>query len=222
MLGINGECIHGGVGAWSLPVNGKPGDWMPQLTGKLVPCSYGYHVLTFEQLVIWLGPTIWRIEISGRPLLDGDTHIVARARLLSRIAQWTEKTARLFAADCAEHVLPIFEKQYPHDNRPANAIKAARRYANLTIGNEERAAARNAARYAAWGSHGDIIWAAKVGGVWDAAIAAAEAAGEAAAAAAGDAASGIAAAAVWAARIAAGQSEQKWQVTKLQEYLINE
>lgn len=32
----------------------------------------------------------------------------------------------LWAADCAEHVLPYFEKEYPRDNRPRKAIEAAR------------------------------------------------------------------------------------------------
>ena len=32
----------------------------------------------------------------------------------------------LWAADCAEHVLPYFEKEYPEDDRPRKAIEAAR------------------------------------------------------------------------------------------------
>jgi hypothetical protein len=36
---------------------------------------------------------------------------------------------RLFAADCAERVLPFFEEVHLNDSRPRNAIKAAREYA---------------------------------------------------------------------------------------------
>lgn len=32
----------------------------------------------------------------------------------------------LWAADCAEHVLPYFEQAYPNDDRPRNAIEAVR------------------------------------------------------------------------------------------------
>ena len=32
----------------------------------------------------------------------------------------------LWAADCAEHILPYFEQAYPNDDRPRNAIEAAR------------------------------------------------------------------------------------------------
>jgi len=35
---------------------------------------------------------------------------------------------RLFACDCVEHALAVFEKQFPDDDRPRNAITAARRF----------------------------------------------------------------------------------------------
>jgi hypothetical protein len=37
-----------------------------------------------------------------------------------------KNNVRLAAADIAELVLPLFESRYPNDNRPRNAIKAAR------------------------------------------------------------------------------------------------
>ena len=39
------------------------------------------------------------------------------------------KALVLWAADCAEHVLPYFEKEYPKDNRPRKAIEEARSWA---------------------------------------------------------------------------------------------
>jgi hypothetical protein len=74
-----------------------------------------------------------------------------------------DKEIRLFAADCAESVLHIFEKQYPNDGRPRKAIQAARDYANGVIGKYELDAA--------WAAAGDAAWAA-----WAAAGAAARAA----------------------------------------------
>jgi len=69
---------------------------------------------------------------------------------------------RLFAADCAELVLPIYEKNYPDDNRPKLAIQASRDYANGSISAEEMAAAMDAAwdAWAAWAA-----WAAA--DAWD-------------------------------------------------------
>jgi len=59
----------------------------------------------------------------------------------------------LFKCDCAERVLPIFEKEYPDDNRPRILIETLRRFANKEATQEELARAARAAREsraAAW------------------------------------------------------------------------
>ena len=68
-----------------------------------------------------------------------------------------DRVMRLMAADFAEMVLPIFEKEYPGDDRPRKAIQAARDYANGKITEQDRAAARDAARDAAWDEQAKII-----------------------------------------------------------------
>ena len=60
-----------------------------------------------------------------------------------------ERRLRLFAADCAAHVLGFYEQRYPTDGRPRKAIKAARDYANGKISFMTMAAAYAAARTAA-------------------------------------------------------------------------
>ena len=103
-----------------------------------------------------------------------------------------DKEIRLFAADCAEMVLPIYEKDYPSDSRQRLAIQAARDYANGLITFEELAAASAAAWAAASAAAWDAAWAA----AWAAASAAASAAArDAAWAAARDAARDAASAA---------------------------
>jgi hypothetical protein len=117
-----------------------------------------------------------------------------------------EKIARLMACDFAAAVLPLYEKKYPKDKRPAEAIRVARRYANGKATNEERAAAGAAARDAAWDAAGaaarDAAGAAARAAACAAACAAARDAAWAAAWAAAGAAAGAAARA--AARDAAG------------------
>ena len=103
-----------------------------------------------------------------------------------------DKVMRLMAADFAEAVLPIFEKEYPDDNRPRLAIQAARDFANGKIADQERDAAWTAA-WAAAGAADRAAWAA-----WAAARDAAWAAG---------AAAGAAARAAWAAGDAAGDAQ---------------
>jgi len=117
-----------------------------------------------------------------------------------RAVDGKDKEIRLFAADCAEMVLPIYEKAYSDDKRPRLAIQAARDYANGLITMEElRAAASDAASDAAWAAASDAAsdaaWAARA-----AASAAARDAARDAAWAARDAARDAA----WAARAAAG------------------
>jgi hypothetical protein len=116
---------------------------------------------------------------------------------LSNVVDGGDKILRLWAADCAEHVLHFFTEKYPNDKRPAEAIQAARDFANGKI----TKAARDAARAAAWAA----ARAAAADAAWDAASAAADAAASAAWAAASAARSAASAArsAAWVAASAA-------------------
>jgi len=80
----------------------------------------------------------------GGTLTDADHHLLA-----------------LWAAGCAEHVLPLFEAANPTDPRPRHAIEAARAWARGEIGMTQARAAgghamaaarhlRGAARFAAY------------------------------------------------------------------------
>jgi hypothetical protein len=111
-----------------------------------------------------------------------------------------KRLCRLFAADCAESVLPIFERHRPDDDRPRHAISVGR---DPNSTDAARAAAGDAARAAA----GDAAWAASCAAeaAARAAGAAARAAAEAAARAAGAAAWVAARAAAWVAAAASPQ-----------------
>ena len=67
-----------------------------------------------------------------------------------------ERRLRLWLADCAAHVLHIYEKDYPDDRRPRDAIVAGRAYAR----GETTDAARTAALVAARGAASAAAWAA--------------------------------------------------------------
>ncbi len=159
---------------WPVP-NGKPGKWVGA-KGDLVACENGIHACTLAQAPAWLKEEAYIIELGGKVQNAGDKLVARRGRLVHRLDSWTERTQRLFAADCAEHVLPIFEKRRPHDDRPRLAIQAARDYADGNID----AAARAAAGYAA----GAAARAAADAAAWAAVSAAARAAADAAARAA--------------------------------------
>ena len=59
-----------------------------------------------------------------------------------RLDERDHASMALWAADCAERVLPYFEEEYPEDDRPRKAIEAGRAWARgeLKVG-EGRAAA---------------------------------------------------------------------------------
>jgi hypothetical protein len=209
VLNEDGRPFYGGSGRWALPQNGKPGDWMPPIKGELEPCVNGYHLCCEQDLVHWLGPAIWVAEYRGEYIECDDKIVVRETRLLSRVDTWNERTARLFACDCAERVLHLCGD----DERPRNAIAVARRYANGDAADDELEAAREAAWYAAGAAAraaardaaGAAAWYAAGAAAW---YAAGAAAGAAARAAAGDAAGD-----------AAWDAEREWQTARLMEYL---
>lgn len=170
VLGPSGEACNGGVGVWHLPNGSRPGKWMPPIKG-LEPCSRGYHIARGPQILQWLGPTLWEVEVRGDQTESEDKLVVEQARLVLRYDTWNDRTARLFAADCAEAVLPIFERYRPDDLRPRHSIEVTRRYALGGATERERAAAgaaavvaaRDAARAAAWAAARDaqydhLLW----------------------------------------------------------------
>ena len=121
-----------------------------------------------------------------------DTLGISDAVWSLRSIEGADREIRLFACDCAESVLPIYESKFPNDDRPLRAIEVARAYANGEATEDELAAARDAAGAAA----GDAAWAA----AW-------------AAWAARDAAW-----AAWAARDAAGAAEHSKQLELFKKY----
>jgi hypothetical protein len=137
-------------------------------------------------------------------MIELDDKVVARrARVTEKIEAWNERTSRLFAADCAERVLYLYEQEYPNDDRPRAAIQAARDFAEGRIDQ----AALDAARVAASAAERDAAWDA----AWTAARAAAWAAARDA---------GVtkrpSPATDWISRWGA---EREWQARRLLEYL---
>lgn len=237
VLNEDGTAFHGGTSKWHLPRDGQPGEWMPPVNGNLVLCENGYHLCRAQDLVNWLGPAIFEPEYCGERLDGNDKITVRQARLLRCFLSWDERVARLFACDCAERVLLIFESQYPKDTRPRQVIEVSRQYANDEVTMAELVSAKAAARVAAGIAAGAITEDA-------AGIAAGIAAGGTARVAAGNTArdaagimaehmAGIAAEnvawvtvgdAVWnaawdTARAIAWDAERKWQTQRLLEYL---
>ena len=137
-----GKSCNGGDYVWDLPTKNSDGTWTPgkwteKINGDLIPYKNGYHICGKNDLVCWLDKEIYEAEYRGEIIRNIDNYTVREVRLLCKIETWNEKVARLFAADCAERVLPNYEAQYPNDKRLRLIVKAARDYANGKITSNE-------------------------------------------------------------------------------------
>jgi hypothetical protein len=192
----NGETYNGF--AWPLPTADGPGEWVEvglkarkALTADDLCTGRVLHATDSAHLLDWLDAEMYEVEIDeSRGVIVADKIGFRRGRLVRRIEAWNERTARIFACDCAEDALQYTDK----GSRPTLecAIYVARCYADGEASDKELAAARVAAWDAARAAARAAAWAA----AWDAARVAAW---DAAWAAARDAARVAAWDAAWAA-----------------------
>ncbi len=77
-------------------------------------------------------------------------NVVMNNQLSELIQKMDERSQRLFACDCAERVLYLFETARSDDKRPRNAIETARRYVNGQATRDELEKSSRKAEMAAW------------------------------------------------------------------------
>ena len=125
---------------YPLPTKSRPGKWTPSVA-DLKLCQSGYHVVNAINILLFISVELYLVEVKGRVIVDTNKSTHESVRLTKKLA-WNKDVAVMFAADCAEHVLHLFESKYPNDSRPRLAIEAAR--------NKNANAAANAANAAAY------------------------------------------------------------------------
>ena len=123
-----------------------------------------------------------------------------------------DRIARLFACDCAESVLHLFEAKYPDDHRPRRAIETARLYAVGKATEDELKASASASAYAAASAYAYAAASAYASAAWSAYAAAS-------AYASASAAWSAYASAAWSASASAADDERKKQTETLKNYL---
>jgi hypothetical protein len=74
-----------------------PGEW---LDGG----ADGVHAIQADALAIWIAEELWRVELDGAAPVAPGVLGGRRGRLVSRVEEWTDGTARDFARACAAHV----------------------------------------------------------------------------------------------------------------------
>ena len=187
----------------SLPADMAPhghkfivGKWH-KISGTLKICSKGFHAS--ENIIDAMGfvnaEVLAKVEVRGESIVQDNKQCWSEMKII-KAYEWTKKDSVSLAVYAAELVIGIYEKEYPNDKRPRQAIEAAKAWLKNPTEKNSRAAAR--AAEAAWAA--EAAAEAAAGAAARAAEAAARAA-EAAARAAGAAAraAGAAARAAWAA-----------------------
>ena len=96
---------------------------------RIPKAETGYQLCRKKDLVKWLNDEIWIAKGKGKKIVCDDKVIFQQAKLVKKLDNWNEKIARLFACDCAEHVLKSYEKYLPDRNIIRNFIDIARKYA---------------------------------------------------------------------------------------------
>jgi hypothetical protein len=131
--------------------------------------------------------------------------IVWAASALARTSPDVDRRVRLWLADCAAHVLHVFEQDCRGDHRPRHSIVAARQFARGEIDAAASYPARDAAWAAAWAIADAASYPAR-DAAWAAAWAASYPVNDACAAA-------------WAASYPARDAEEQWQFDRLIAWL---
>ena len=134
-----------------------------RVDGEVVPCENGLHLVEAGHIIDWLhlGTEIWEAEpAEGATIAHADGKVAVSEARLVRQLPWDDRAARLFAADCAAHVLHLYEDRYPGDDRPREAIEMARKVANGEADDAARSAAESAAWSAARSAAESAAWSA--------------------------------------------------------------
>ena len=126
----------------------KIGKWQKPIK-DLVLCERGYHCSkTIYQAFSYVqGEILCQVECKGKKLKDTDKEVWENQRIV-RAWKWTKKDSVLLSIYAAELCIDNFEKEYPEDKRPREAIEAAKKFLKYPTA-AKRFAARSAAGSAA-------------------------------------------------------------------------
>jgi hypothetical protein len=93
----------GRVGPFSGVAWPGPGEWL-EADEPVDLCLAGIHAFLPEVLARWVAEELWRVEVDGGEILARGIVVAPRGRLVSRVEEWNDETAREFARACADHV----------------------------------------------------------------------------------------------------------------------
>ena len=83
---------------WPLP-DGGPGEWVAD---RPEPCRSGIHACRPAQLPLWVGRTLYEVELDGEIVEEGMKLVAERGRLTRRIEAWDDATRDAYTRMCAD------------------------------------------------------------------------------------------------------------------------
>jgi len=97
--------------------------------GELEMCESGFHCSKepYDAFSHVQGEILAQVEVRGDHLEQEDKEVWEEIRIV-KTWKWQKKDSVALAIYAAEQVIDIYEKEYPDDKRPKEAIKAAKRW----------------------------------------------------------------------------------------------
>src|SRR3990167_6533377 len=99
-----------------------------QINGALEMCKRGFHCsgTPYQAFSYIQGEVLAIVEPRGKSIIQDDKECWESMRIV-KAYKWTKKDSMTFAIYAAELIIKNFEKEYPNDKRPREAIKAAKK-----------------------------------------------------------------------------------------------
>ena len=94
---------------WPLP-NGGPGAWVD---AQVDPCKSGIHACRLADLPLWVGRTLYEIELGGEVVEDRMKLVASRGRLLRRIDAWDDRARDAYTRMCADRAHELAQSVSP-------------------------------------------------------------------------------------------------------------
>ena len=106
----------------------KIGKWY-SVTGNIEACVSGFHCSdgVYQAFLYVQGPILARVEVRGDSDIEEDKS-AWREMKVSKAYKWTKKDSVALSIYAAELCINNYEKEYPNDLRPREAIEAAKRW----------------------------------------------------------------------------------------------
>jgi hypothetical protein len=83
---------------WELPA-AQAGAWVD---ARVDPCRAGVHACRLDDLPLWIGRTLYEIELAGEIVKAGSKLVASRGRLVRRVEAWDDKLRDAYTQMCGD------------------------------------------------------------------------------------------------------------------------